>query len=134
MTPGCRTSAISNSPSPGTRSRATLMIKPFKFPLTQAALVLALLVTASLPAGILSTGALAPTAASQGAGGAHGAFGNDAGDYLLNPGGLSMQDYGLDLQEGSLFAGSAWLMGVNCSFPLPQDLVGALGSHRLWTD
>jgi hypothetical protein len=85
--------------------------------------------------GALDTGYLAPSAATQGLGGAHAALGSDSGDFILNPAVLArQQSLHLDMQTGSLFGGSEWLLGATAVIPAKEALVGAVSSQRLWTD
>jgi hypothetical protein len=87
-------------------------------------------------AGLLNTGMLAPSAATEGMGGAHAALGGDAEDFILNPAVLArQQSLSLDIQGGSLFGSQQWLMGGTLASPAEESSVGlALGSQRIWTD
>jgi hypothetical protein len=98
------------------------------------AFALVLLGAAWGAAGPLNTGYLAPSAASQGMGGAHAALGGDAEDFILNPATLARQAPSVDFQGASLFDGGEWLLGSTAVFPMPEAVVGALSSHRLWND
>lgn len=100
-----------------------------------AFMVLMMLSSAWATAGPLDTGFLAPSAATQGLGGAHSALGGDPEDFMINPATLARQkSVSLDLQSGYLFDGSTWLLGGTAVVPVQEDLVVALSNQRLWAD